>query len=347
MLEPKPSVKTMQRYIPPLEGRRGKLRLDFNENTLGPSPKVVAALRRITGEDIGTYPEYSRIYSKLASSLGIGEEELCITNASDDAIKVVLESYLDKGDEIIVPAPTFAMFEVYASIIGAIVRTILYNDNLSFPAEQVLQAITEKTKAIVIVNPNNPTGTAVERAVIIEILEKAKDRLVLVDEAYSQFTGESVKDLIGRYENLVVVQTFSKIYGLSGLRLGYVISSRRNIESIRKVNSPYSVNTAAVIAGLAALDDQEYLQSYVAEVLASRAFLADELKKLGIAALSGKANFVLAQFGQRCKEIDERLREKGILVRDRSSDPLLKGYIRISAGTLSQAKQFIRSLKEV
>ena len=347
MIQPKKSVQKMQPYIPPLENRRGKLRLDFNENTIGCSPKVVEAFKKIKPEDIASYPEYSPFIKKLASSFGVNEENLLIANAGDEAIMVLMQTFVEKGDSIIIPAPTFAMFKFYAQIAGANIIEALYNNDLSFPADRALKKISKKTKLVVLVSPNNPTGTSIKTGDIIKIIEAAKDSIVLLDEAYYQFSKISYLKLIKRYNNLVILRTFSKAFGLAGLRLGCLFSNKEIIKTLRKVRSPYSINTTAVIAANAALDDKKFVENYVEEILKAKEFLCRELSKLKIRYVKGDANFILAYFGSNCKKIVEKLRDKNILVRDRSADPLLNGFVRITIGTKEQMQQLVNALERI
>lgn len=347
MIEPKESIKKMEPYNPPLEGRKDLFRLDFNENTIGPSLKVLEALRKLSNEDIASYPEYNSFKKKLANYLKIKGSQLAITNATDQAIKLIMDVYVDKNDEIILPVPSFAMFKFYAGIIGADTKEILYNKDLSFPTKKVLENINKKTRVIFLVNPNNPTGSSIKRENIIKIIEKAKDSVVVVDEAYVQYTNETCIDLIDKYDNLMIIQTFSKAFGLAGLRLGYIISNKKNIKNISKAASPYDVNSAAIIAASVALDNIDYVKEYVKEVKESKKLVYCELEKLKIKTYPSSANFLVAYFGEKSKEIQDKLKEKGILVRDRSKDPLLEGCLRIGIGTKEQTSFFIKSLKEV
>lgn len=342
MIEPKAHIKKLESYNPPLEGRKDKLRLDFNENTVGPSPKVIKAIKNVLKETISAYPEYEEFYKKLSKYLKIKRSELIVTNASDEAIKLIMDTYIEKGDEIILPVPTFPMFRIYAGLANARLANIFYKDDLSFPVEEILNAINDKTRMVVIVNPNNPTGTPVNKKDIIRIIEKAKNSLVVLDEAYTQFSKASCIALINKYKNLVIVQTFSKAFGLAGLRIGYLVSCEYNIKNIMKVTSPYSVNAMAVLAASAALDDSSYIKWYANEVNKAKKILYAELKKLNIKTYPSSANFILAYFGNKSKIIQDKLRDNGILIRDRSSDPLLKGCLRISVGTVEQTKRFIR-----
>jgi len=346
MIEPKQNVKEMDEYIPPLEGRRGLLRLDFNENTIGPSPKVIETIRKMTDEELAAYPEYSKFKKKLAKYLDIKEENLLLTNATDEAINVVMQTYIEKGDEVIIPYPSFAMFKFYAQAAAAKITEILYTDALKFPTKKVLAKISRKTKIIILCNPNNPTGTLIERQDIEKIAEKAKDSIILIDEAYNQFSKQNSIPLTQKYDNIIVIQTFSKALGIGGLRLGYIVSNKENITNIAKVLSPYSVNSAAVRAGIAALKDKDYIEWYTKEVSKAKTYIYNEFKKLKIKTFPTSANFFLAKF-KNPKEIAKKLRQKGILVRDRSTYPLLKGCIRITIGTKAQMQQLVKAIKEL
>ncbi len=347
MTSSRKAIADMKPYSAPTEGRRGKLCLDFNENSVGCSPKVVDALRKVTADDVSVYPAYGEFLGKLAKYLGVDASEVLLTNGSDEAIKVVMDAYVGQGDEVVLPVPTFAMFKAYASIAGAKVKEVTYNADLSFPLKQVLAAISIKTKLVIIVNPNNPTGTAIMEEDVMTILNKAKNSIVLIDEAYWQYCGRSCKGLIKKYGNLIVLQTFSKAFGLAGLRLGYVISNQETISILQKVISPYSVNSLALIAGRAALQDLVFVDAYVAEVKQSKAYVVRELQKLGIKTYPSEANFILANFGNKCITVCTKLSENKILVRSRTNYPLLKGCVRVGIGTRQQSFRLMRALKAI
>lgn len=350
MIKAKQAVLAMKGYAPPKEGRENKLRLDFNENTKGCSPKVIQALRNIDANKLSVYPEYNAFIKKLAASVGKLPKEVIITNGADDAIRCVMDAYLEKGEEVIIPAPTFDMFRLYALVSEAKITEILYNEsNLSFPTGNILKVISLSTKIVVLVNPNNPTGTTIDDKDILKIVKKAQENgsLVIIDEAYYQFFGKSSIDIIKNFRNVVIIRTFSKAYGLAGLRLGYIVSNKDIIRNIMKSSSPYSVNSIAVIAGSAALDDPKYVEAYAEEVNKNKEFLIKELTSLGLKVFPSGANFIVAYFGNRCSKICEELKKDGILVRNRTKDPLLKNCIRITVGTEEQCKQLIEAIKKI
>ncbi len=344
---PREAVLRMAPYSPPTAGRAGKLRLDFNENTVGCSPRVAECLRNsISAGQLSVYPEYGETKRDLAAFFGVEQDQLLFTNGTDEAIQVLVNTYVDDGDDVVLLRPAYAMYRFYAEVAGASIREIDYRPgDLAFPLEELLDVIGPKTRAVLIANPNNPTGSAVDLDGVIRVLEKASGAAVLIDEAYYEFYGATALGLIGRYPNLFVCRTFSKVYGLAGMRFGCVFSQAGNIASMHKAQSPYSVNSVAAIAARAAIQDREYIEAYVAEALAARAMLREGLDQLGISCYPSEANFLLMRIGPRAIEIRDRLRERGVLVRDRSYE--IAGCVRVTAGTCGQAERFLRELKEI
>lgn len=350
MISPRKAVIEMQGYNPPTSDRENSLRLDFNENTIGCSPSVITALRKTKTSTLAAYPEYTKLRKLLSDYCNVGVDEIIATNGTDEAIKTIIETYIEKGkDEIIIPVPTYAMFKFYAQLNEAIIKEIEYNNDLSFPTDKILEAITKNTKIVILVNPNNPTGASIKQNDIIKIVEKAKlnDSLVLIDEAYYQFYGKTSIPLIKNFDNLFVTQTFSKAFGLAGLRLGYIMSNKENIKIIKKALSPYSVNNLAVVGASAALKDSKYIKKYCQEVKRSKLILYKELDRLGIEYYKSDANFVLLKIGSQSAKFCQKLREKGVLVRNRSNDILLNGCVRVTLGTLKQTKGLIKALYQV
>lgn len=341
------AVRRMKPYSPPTGGRQGKLRLDFNENTLGCSPRVLDWLReRLTPEALAVYPEYAEARSELAAHFGVRPEQLLLTNGTDEAIQLVVNAYVDAGDEVCLLRPSYAMYRFYAEVAGAELRELDYHpDTLAFPLQELLAALSDRTRAVLVANPNNPTGGGLPRESIVRILEKAPHAAVLVDEAYYEFSGVTALDLIPTYPNLFVSRTFSKVYGLAALRLGCLFSNADNIRSVGKAQSPYSVNALAALAARAAIRDQEYIQSYVREALSARDLLCREFERLGVPYYPSQANFVLMRAGDRAIAIRDHLREAGVLVRDRSYE--LPGCVRVTVGTREQVRRFIAALEQI
>lgn len=313
MIKPRKAVIEMEGYNPPTSSRDGYIRLDFNENTIGCSPKVIEALRKINQEVLSVYPEYTGLRKKLAEFLKVKYSQVIPTNATDEAIKTIIETYVEKGkDEVIIPIPSFVMFRFYAQLNEAIIKEVLYNDDLSFPAEKILDEISPKTKLIIIANPNNPTGTSAKKEALVKIIKKANENnaLVFIDEAYYPFFNESFIGLINKFDNLIVSQTFSKAFGMANLRLGYLVSNEGNIKNMLKALSPYSVNGVAAACAFAAIDDYDYVKKYVRTVNESKMYLYRELEKLKIKYYKSDANFLLIDVGNKCNEYCEKLRQK-------------------------------------
>ncbi len=344
-IQPRARVAAMKEYHPPLGDRSG-LRLDFNENTVACSPRVLEVLAQISAGTLTRYPEREPIETLVAAHLNRAANEVTLTNGVDEAIHVLFSAFLDAGDELLLPVPTYTMYEVYASATDATAVTVQADSNFAFPSEQLLARITPRTKIIAIANPNSPTGSVVTRTTIIEIARRAPHAILLVDEAYFHFYGESVVDLIGTIPNLVVARTFSKAYGLAGLRLGVLVGPDSLMRWVRRVLSPYSVNTLALACLPAALADEDFLRNYVNEVLSARTEFESALDALGIKRWPSQANFVLTRIGSAHAEFTRLMHRQNILVRDRSSDPSCNGCVRITIGTREQMRAAITAMQE-
>jgi histidinol-phosphate aminotransferase len=335
----------MKEYHPPL-GNRNALRLDFNENTLACSPKVREVLGRISAGSLTRYPERAPVEAIVAANLGLAPEQVALTNGVDEAVHVLFETFLEAGDELLLPVPTYAMYEIYASATDARIVPVLAADDLKFPFERLLAAITPRTKIIAVANPNSPSGSVATRAQLVEIATRAPHAVMLVDEAYFHFHGETVIDLLGTLPNLAVARTFSKAYGLAGLRLGVLAGPEETMRWVRRVLSPYSVNALALACLPPALEDVTYLDWYVSEVLAARAELESALDAAGLRRWPSRANFILVEIGPHHAEFVRLMSASGVLVRDRSSDPGCDGRVRITIGTRDQMRQAIAALNE-
>lgn len=343
--QPRARVRAMKEYHPPL-GCRDGLRLDFNENTLACSPAVGAVLGSISTGALTRYPEREPVEATVAGHLGLPPGQVVLTNGVDEAIHVLFEAYLDAGDELLLPVPTYTMYEVYASATDARIVAVQAGADLELPMQKLLDAISSRTKIIAIANPNSPAGTVISRAQIEQIARRAPHAIVLVDEAYFHFHGESVVDLVGSIPNLMVARTFSKAYGLAGLRVGVLAGTEETIGWVRRVLSPYSVNSVALACLPAALEDASYLNWYVGEVLAAKAEFEAALDAEQVRRWPSRANFVLAEIGEQHAEFVRRMNAAGILVRDRSNDPGCNGYVRITIGTREQMGAAAVALRE-
>ena len=341
------AVARMRPYHPPLEGRDGKLRLDFNENTIGCSPKARQAIRNLASTTVSMYPEQESVRRELAHFFGVHNDELLPTNGTDEALHLIADIFLEPDDAVLLVEPTFAMYRFYSELAGARIQALRYDAAMQFPMKALLAALRKKPRIFFLANPNNPTGSVLRPAELRRILKAATRTLVVVDEAYFEFSGITILPWIRRHNNLVVTRTFSKAAGLAGLRLGCIFANRSITEHFRKAQSPYPVNVAALAAARANARDQSFLNSTLREFRRSRKELERGLTKMGIPFFPSAANFVLLFLGERAKEVVASLARQGTLIRDRSSDFGGAGYVRITFGTLSQTRRVLRQLEEL
>ena len=344
MLSPREAVRTLPSYHPPLAGRDG-LRLDFNENTVGCSPRVLECLRQLGPEQLAKYPERERVEAAVADVLGIAAPELLLTNGVDEAIHLLCETYLEAGDEVLIVVPTYSMYRIYAMAAGAQVIGIPAGKDFVFPGDDVCSRITPRTRLIAIANPNNPTGAVASAEDLLRIARAAPDAAVLVDEAYFEFYGQTMLAARDGLSNLFVARTFSKAYGLAGLRIGVLIGDGDQMRAVRRVSSPYNVNAVALACLPDALGYQAYIQQYVSEVRESRARLERALEVSEIQFWPSHANFVLARVGAAASFV-EHMRRHGILVRDRSADHGCEGCVRITLGPRAHTDRLLTALQE-
>lgn len=344
----KSHITQMSAYKPPLEGRdpHEHLLLDFNERTLPVSDTVKKALIQYIQDDrLQMYPSYGQITAQIADYCKVDETQVMITNGSDQGIDLIIRASCSAGDEAIIPAPTFAMYLQCARVENLVIKEPYYTKEDGFPKQAVLDAITEKTKLIVIANPNNPSGTLVNRADILDIARAAPTAAILVDECYFEYTRETVADAVNEYPNLLITRTFSKTWGLPSIRLGYIISHPDNINALLNVRGPYDVNQFAAVAISAALNDPGYTFRYVDEVVhQAKPLLEDYLKEKQIDYWPTVANFIWA-FPDNPDALEQQLRKQGILVRPKKD---LNGRtgLRITIGDYSQTRRLIEVLDQ-
>lgn len=343
--QPRRLVLDMPEYHPPLAGRDA-LRLDFNENTFAPSPRVAAKLKELTGERMTVYPEREPVERIVAKHLGLESNQVILTNGVDEGIHLMACAFLDEDDEVLICTPTFFMYDVSTSMMTSKLMRVQADDSFTFPFDKFLAAITPRTKLIIVASPNNPTGATVSREHLLQLAAAAPHAVLMVDEAYFHFFGDTVMQDICSVPNLIVARTFSKAYGLANLRIGVLAGDARLITYLRKVSSPYNVNGVALSVLPEALADQDYLNWYVLQVHQGRERVITALEDLGVRTWPSAANFVLMDIGERHKEFVGEMRERGVLLRDRSSDPGCDGYVRITIGVEDHVTQGITALRE-
>jgi histidinol-phosphate aminotransferase len=340
-------VEALTPYVAPLEGRRSLLRLDFNESTVGPSPKVVEAIRGLPPSAYATYPEYAGLTEAFARTLGIPARHVEAFNGVDAAIRAVFDAYGERDSTFLTTVPTFAYYEPCARQHGMVVDAIPYHDtNLGYPVAAVTRRLQSSPRLFFVCNPNNPTGTLLPPATILDLARGAPDTLVVVDELYVAFTGQSVLPAALELPNVVVLQSLSKAAGLAALRLGFAIGHPGALERLRRVTGPYDINMFAVVAGLAALGDPEHTRRYVAEVAAARAWTIEQLQRRHVRHCAGGGNFMLVWPEPGCERVVQALRERGILVRSMAGKPVIDGSFRLTIGTRANMQRFMLALED-
>ena len=345
----KPHIRQMSAYKPPLEGRdpQNHLLLDFNERTRPVSDSVKQALiDYINSDRLQIYPSYGNLTDKIANYAGVSDSEVMITNGSDQGIDIIIRAACNVGDEIIIPGPTFAMYQQCAQIEQLNIIEPTYSRETGFPLSAVLDAISDKTGLIVIANPNNPCGSQIDPKTILTIARAAPDAAILVDECYFEYSQSTVADQVMAHRNIFITRTFSKTWGLPSIRLGYVISHPENINALLNVRGPYDVNQLAAVAIDAALEHPEYTRQYVEEVVQeSKPMLERFLQQQGIDFWPSTANFIWA-FPEHPEVVEQHLRHHQVLVRPKS-DNLGRVGLRITVGDRVQTQHLIARLQEI
>lgn len=337
-------IQKMKPYTPPLNGRLAYegLLLDFNERTQPPPSKVALALEEfIKSQKFQMYPEYFGLEKKLADYAGVNEDQIMITNGSDQGIDIVFRTFTEKGDKVIIPAPSFTMFFQCAQIVGnEVVKPLYRKDDLTFPFEEALAEIDEQTKLIVLCNPNNPTGTTISIDNIEKIVRKAKEAIVYVDEAYFEFSKITAISLMKKYTNIIITRTLSKSFGLASLRIGYVIAKPEHIAEMMKIRGPYDVNIVAYYAAHAALENREGMENYVKDVMWDAKPLVEKFfDENTIPYFPSRANFILFRPND-AENVMNTLSANGVLVRPQNKQNI-ENTLRVSIGTINQMKKFI------
>lgn len=330
------------------------LRLHLNENTAGCSPRVVAAIQRLTPQDLAIYPDYDAATAACAAFLGVDTASLVLTNGLDEGILAMAVAALRNGPadapfEAIIVVPAFDMYAACADAAGGRVVEVPLGEGFAFPLDGVLRAVTPRTRAIWLTDPHNPTGQVIPREAVARIAAAAPHALVMVDEAYADFAGTTLigSGLLAAHANLLVGRTFAKAHGLAGLRIGAVVGHPSTLAPLRRVIPPYSINACVAAALPAALEDRAWFEGYLAQVAASKALVYGALERRGIQFWPSAANFVLARFGGDTARLVEALAARGVHVRDRSGDPGCDGCLRITTGVVEHTRAFIVALGEV
>ncbi|HEY6305810.1 MAG TPA: histidinol-phosphate transaminase [Candidatus Angelobacter sp.] len=344
MLKPRQCVLDIHPYHSPLNAAEPKLRLDMNESTTGCSPRVLARLRQLDEKQLALYTPREPGERLVAAFLRLRPGQVLLTNGADEAIDVLFRGFLEPGDEVVYVTPAFGMYEIFARASGAKTVLVPAGPEYAFPLEGLLRAISQRTRVIVITNPNNPTGVLADRDAILQVVKAAPDTAVLLDEAYFEFCGATMLSAISTFPNLFVARTFSKAYGLAGIRLGALVGDAQHMGVLRRICSPFNVNACALECLRTALSDRKFVAEYVQQVRETRDWTRQQLELLGFKCWPSHGNFVLCRFGAQKRLILQTLRECGVGLRDRADCP---GCARISIGTQKEMEHVIHLLKEI
>ncbi len=345
MSSPRKNILDACGYEIPLFLDNYKLKLDVNENNIGPSPAVLEALRGLSPEDIKFYPAYGEVLEKLAVYNSVKTDMILPANGADEVISNVFDTFVEPHDVVLTVTPSFLMPKIYARTLGCEYREISYGEKWDFPVDEVIKNIDKKTKLIIVTSPNNPTGESIAREDLLKILEVAQDKYVLIDETYVSYADESFADLIEKYPNILIARSMSKDFGLAGLRFGYLLACQENVRHVKKVIKPYSVNTVAVKAACAALDDVDHLNYVVSQVREAKSILIKGLKSFAQKIYHSDANFLLIDFGEKADFIYKKLLKSGIKVKNFEQTPGLENCLRISIPAVTDAEYILESLK--
>ena len=350
----------VRRVIPytPGEQPRGKvIKLNTNECPYPPSPKVTEAIRNLEISDLRKYPDplCSALNSAIAEHYGVNEDQVFTGVGSDDVLSMIFLTFFNGSDPVLFPNITYSFYDVWASVYGIPYKTVALREDFTLDPTEYLNTVNG---GIVLANPNAPTGIAEEYSVIRDIIEANPDSMVVVDEAYIDFGGETVLPLLKDYENLIIVRTMSKSRALAGIRAGYAIANSRAIKYLNDVKysvNSYTMNTAALVAAKAAIEDEAYFKEITEKIIKTREETKKELRELKFLFGDSKTNFVFARHeGVRpgesssdfARRIFEGLKERGIFVRY-FNKPIINEYLRITIGTEEEMKALFAALKEL
>jgi histidinol-phosphate aminotransferase len=341
------SIEEVQREY----GTKRWVKLASNENLLGPSPKALEAIRKEL-PNIHFYPEGPTPLLKkaLAKNFSLNEENIVTSNGADNLILMIANAFVDEGDEVIMAAPTFAVYTNVTQIMGGKPIQVKLQ-NYTHDIEGMLKRVTRKTKLIFVCNPNNPTGTIVSKASLNRFLDKLPNRvIVILDEAYGDFVEDPLYpnglDYVKEKRELIALRTFSKVYGLAGLRIGYAIGREDLIHCLYQVRDPFPVHRLAQAAAVAGMADKDHIQKSKKLVYEGRRFLYQELERMGIRFVPSQANFILVDFEKEIEEVSHSLLREGIIIRPGKT----WGYPtcgRITIGRMADNRRFIKALKKI
>lgn len=350
-VDPRPHLLDVERWPHATKSRRGIELMDRNERTIDFPHDVIEELHGLlTSFTLRAYPEPAPLYDELAAWLNLPREMLLLTTGADGGLRTIFDTFVEPRDEVVSPIPSYGMIPVYCGISGAILQGVRFNSDLSIDIRQVLNRINDRTKLVILANPSQPIERLYSEEEMVRVLEKCERRgaLLVVDEAYHHFCPITALPLLKVYGNLIIVRTFSKAFGIAGVRLGYLISRPENITHLNKVRPMYEVHSMAVAIGLYLLKNDHLMKSYVAEVKEGMAFLTAALRRFGLKASGQWGNSILVTLPADLsgREVAEALKARGFLIRV-EVEPPLSNHIRITVGPKAQAERLLGALESV
>ncbi len=344
MLKPRPGITALAPFQSPISTRAG-LNLDLNENLVGCSPRVLARLRALSVEDVARYPQRELGERAVGEFLGVAPEQVLLTNGVDDALTILFATYLLEHSEFLLADPTFVMYPMLGQAFGAHLVHVPPRADFALPTTEILSRISPRTRVIAIANPNNPTGTVAPAGDLLRIVQAAPDAAVLIDEAYFDFYGQTMLPKIQDYPNLFLARTFSKAYGLAGLRLGALVGPAEQVGYIRRFCPPFNVNAVALACLEEALADQAFVREYVAQIQQGRKQIEQLCDELGLQHWRSFASFVLVRIGTSATAFVEFMQRQGIILRDCSAAPGCQGCVRITVPGCAQIDMLLNAMK--
>lgn len=353
------NILNVKPYVPgkPIEevqrelGLEDVIKLASNENCFGPSPKAIEAIRKNL-KSVNRYPDASSFYLKkrMAKFLSVKETNLIFGNGSDEIIGLAMRTFLNDGDEVIIAKPTFLIYEIASQIHNGRIRLVPMTKDLRYDLVAMKKAVTAATKIIFIANPDNPAGTYVTKTELDNFFDGLPDNvIVFLDEAYFEFAKYSFKDYPNGLDylkrpNVIVSRSFSKAYGLAGLRIGYGVANPVVINYMERVREPFNVNILAQAAATASLDDKAFLKKTLSHVAKEKDFIYSAVCKMGFEYIESATNFILIDVKEDCKTVFNKLLKKGVIVRDMKAWGM-DSFIRVTVGTCAENKRFVEALK--
>lgn len=336
------NLKQITVWKPP-ENRSGYLRLDLNENIYAPPNKIIKKLRKFSRNVLTSYPEYQNLVQLLSKYTKIPSKKIFISNGADQAIDVILRALFDKNDKVVIPSPVFSIYYHCLKLCSAkIVPT--YYKAMQFPFQETMAQL-KGAKGLVLINPCNPIGTTIPRKQVLELIKECKKKniYIIVDEAYYEFYGETVANLLSKYKNLIVIRTFSKYFGMPGLRLGYALADESLVQKFLKVRGPWDINSFAVYAAEMCLNNLKPFEKIKNKINKAKKELCDFFIKKNIQTWATGTNFLVIKV-KDSKQLKNKLRKNNILVKDLSShvfsQGLLKNALRVSIPIGKDLKHF-------